>query len=50
MTDATARHNFGRVNDQCPVPQQAGLEKLRRLQNLVNQIVYQTVELDSGAA
>jgi hypothetical protein len=27
-----------------------GLEKLRRLQNLVNQIVYQTVELDSGAA
>ncbi len=50
MTDATARHNFRRVNDQCPVPQQAGLEKLRRLQNLVNQIVYQTVELDSGAA
>jgi hypothetical protein len=50
MTDTTARHNFGRVSDQCPVPQTGRPGKNEAAPNLVNQIVYQTVELDSGAA
>jgi hypothetical protein len=33
-----------------PVPQRAGHRKTEAAPNMVNQIVYQTVELDSDAA
>jgi hypothetical protein len=50
MTDPTARHSFGRINGQCPVPQTGRPGKNRSRAKPVNQIVYQTVEFDSGAA
>jgi hypothetical protein len=50
MTDTTARHNFGRVSDQMSGPANGPARKTEAAPNLLNQIVFQTVELNSGTA